>query len=276
MTSDLSDNHKMYLNLACGDFYVSNENWINLDWHPHGKAVRRANLLESLDFPSDFFDAIYTSHFLEHVPKHRVPSLLDECHRVLKPKGQIRIVLPDFENIVREYITNIDDGNLELAEFNIVELIDQCVRQKSGGELSSWRYRKDLTPLMKKYISDRTGFQFKEVRFASKKVPKKRTLKFHRFNIVQFSRVYSYIVIKILPKWFVENHINLTTTGELHRWVYDFNTMSKLLSDAGFLNIRKLSAKNSDIPNFPIFPLDIDELDRSRKGSESMYLEAQK
>lgn len=276
MKSTFFDCEKTYLNLACGDFYVSTQNWINLDWHPNSDKVMKADLSKRLAFPDNFFDCIYTSHFLEHVPKSQSASLLGECYRVLKPNGQIRIVVPDFENIVREYIRNIDNGDLERAEFNVIELIDQCVRQKSGGSLSQWRSREDLTPTMKEYITNRTGYQFKEGQAKSTSKGRRNNFKFLKLRVNHFSKIYSSLVIKTLPRWFVDNHVNFTNTGELHRWVYDFNAMKKLLIEVGFCNVQKLSVWESSIPNFPLYPLDIDELGRSRKGDESIYIEALK
>lgn len=41
--------------------------------------------------------AIYCSHVLEHLPAAAVPGLLDEFHRVLRPGGHLRILVPDLE-----------------------------------------------------------------------------------------------------------------------------------------------------------------------------------
>ena len=45
-----------YLNLACGDFYITNNNWVNLDWYPHSKYVKQTNLLEKLRFKDETFE----------------------------------------------------------------------------------------------------------------------------------------------------------------------------------------------------------------------------
>jgi hypothetical protein len=79
-----------------------------------------------------------------------------------------------------------------------------------------------------------------------------------------------------MPGWFVQNHINFTNTGELHKWVYDEKTLSKHLKSAGFKEVRRLSSNVSQIEKFPLVPLDLDENHNIRKGAESMFIEASK
>lgn len=265
-----------FLNLACGDFYIDTPEWVNLDWYPHSKSVRKANLLEPLPFPDYYFDIVYSSHFVEHIQKSSIAYFILECHRVLKPGGIIRIVVPDFENIAREYVKNLDSGKTEEAEFNVIELIDQCVRTKSGGELSSWRARSDISEAMKSYVSYRTGYRYKETNNEPKLRRKHSLQEIPRKAFTKLSNVYIAFILRLLPKWFLNNHINLTNTGELHRWVYDIHSLGKVLKGAGFTSINRMSATESRISEFPFFPLDIDEKSFSRKGIESMYLEAQK
>jgi predicted SAM-dependent methyltransferase len=118
-------------------------------------------LLKKLPFEDSYFDFIYCSRFLEHIPLNQVEEFLKECRRVLELNGIIPLVLPDLENIVREYLFNLSEGNKLFAEFNVVEIIDQYVRNKSGEELINWysKARKQLE--LKDYISMKTGHSFK-------------------------------------------------------------------------------------------------------------------
>jgi hypothetical protein len=79
-----------------------------------------------------------------------------------------------------------------------------------------------------------------------------------------------------MPEWFVQNHVNFTNTGELHKWVYDERTLSKHLFGVGFSKVTRVSSSNSQIKDFPFVPLDLDENKNIRKGNESMFLEATK
>lgn len=48
-------------------------------------------------------EAIYSSHTFEHIFPDRLPFVLQECLRILKPSGKIRIVVPDVDRAVRAY-----------------------------------------------------------------------------------------------------------------------------------------------------------------------------
>jgi hypothetical protein len=70
------------------------------------------------------------------------------------------------------------------------------------------------------------------------------------------------------------NHVSKTATGEKHLWVYDFNSISNFLKQAGFSSIVEKDSHNSSYSIFPVFPLDVNSNNESRKGAESMYIEA--
>jgi len=53
--------------------------------------------LEDQNFPSDTFDAITVKHVIEHV--YDPLGFLKECHRILKPKGQLMILTPNLRSI---------------------------------------------------------------------------------------------------------------------------------------------------------------------------------
>jgi len=122
------------VNLGCGPVYVDSPEWLNFDYAPTSRAVRRANLLGRLPVPDGVADLVYASHFLEHVPRERVSAVLMECWRVLRPGGVVRLVVPDLENMAREYLAKRDSGEHEKADFVVLEMIDQCVRREPGGE----------------------------------------------------------------------------------------------------------------------------------------------
>ncbi len=47
-------------------------------------------------FPNQSIDAVYSYHFVEHVPD--VPTLLAELARIIKPNGHVEFVAPHFSN----------------------------------------------------------------------------------------------------------------------------------------------------------------------------------
>jgi len=94
---------------------------------------------------------VYSSDFFEHIPKLQVKSFLRECLRVLEPGGVLRLVLPDLENTARTYLQLRDTGKHEQADFLVLEMIDQCIRRQSGGELG--KYYRALQKQAKGHLS---------------------------------------------------------------------------------------------------------------------------
>jgi predicted SAM-dependent methyltransferase len=125
------NNKKIFpkLNMGCG--LNAPKDWINLDaswnaWLAKSplllKLLKLTNLLpeklleigwptnvvihdvrKPLPFKSNSFEAVYSSHLLEHLYLNEAEELLKECFRILCPGGIIRIVVPDFKYVLEEY-----------------------------------------------------------------------------------------------------------------------------------------------------------------------------
>ena len=84
-------------------------NLFNLDWHPD---IYLHDLTKKFPWPDASVEVVYSSHTLEHLSKAEGRQFLQECLRVLKPNGIIRIVVPDLRHDVNEYLegrTQADD-----------------------------------------------------------------------------------------------------------------------------------------------------------------------
>jgi SAM-dependent methyltransferase len=123
------------INLACGSVFVSGDGWENLDYSVRGGAVQKADLLGRLPLSDHCAALVYSSHFLEHIPRDLVSGFLEECYRVLEPGGVIRLVLPDLEELCKSYLHYRELGEHKKADFVVIQIVDQCVRRNSGGEL---------------------------------------------------------------------------------------------------------------------------------------------
>lgn len=117
------------LNFACGARI--HESWENIDFSPIDRRVKKVNLLGRLPYADESFDVTYSSHFLEHLEEENAARLLGEVRRILKQNGILRLVVPDLENIAKEYLA-------------ILEKLDECEAWgesgggkwgKSGGEI---------------------------------------------------------------------------------------------------------------------------------------------
>lgn len=58
-----------------------------------------ASMTDLSSIPSESFDAVFSSHNLEHLYAHEVPLALFEFLRVLKPQGFALILLPDLQAV---------------------------------------------------------------------------------------------------------------------------------------------------------------------------------
>lgn len=72
-----------------------------LDWP---ETTQTADLTKGIPHGDGTVDVVYSSHMLEHVTRDQAQFILRECHRVLKPGGTLRVVVPDVGLIARRYL----------------------------------------------------------------------------------------------------------------------------------------------------------------------------
>ena len=123
------------VNVGCG--LAVAPNWINIDGSFNALVANLPNFLHSLAYKvsgarnyytrgeyckllrENFFihhdlswglplndcsvDFIFTSHFIEHLYKQDAKKLLQDCYRVMKPDGILRVSIPDLEYAISLY-----------------------------------------------------------------------------------------------------------------------------------------------------------------------------
>jgi len=106
------------------------------------------DLRKGIPFPDNSVDAVYHSHTLEHIDRNLLDPAQDaalnftkECLRVLKPGGILRIVVPDLEHFVRDYIKHLDVALENPAERPaqdeyIRRFLGQAVQKEAAGAVS--------------------------------------------------------------------------------------------------------------------------------------------
>src|SRR6266542_4152091 len=99
-----------YLNFGCGG--VFHREWVNVDIVPNSPEVMTCDLVGGLPFPDHTFEAVYSSHVLEHFEPVTAANMLRECQRVLAPAGICRIVVPDLENQASAYLDKLQKARL--------------------------------------------------------------------------------------------------------------------------------------------------------------------
>lgn len=101
------------LHLGCGGNLIPG--WVNTDI-VDGDV--RVDLRRGLPFPDRAAAYVYTCHMLEHLahPGEAMP-LLREIHRVLRPGGIVRIVVPDIEPLLRAYTADDREFFTERSQY---------------------------------------------------------------------------------------------------------------------------------------------------------------
>ncbi|MEZ0300168.1 MAG: methyltransferase domain-containing protein [Candidatus Methylacidiphilales bacterium] len=252
------------VNLGCGAHFHTD--WENYDLTPLSASVRPLDMSKPLPFEDATVDVVYASHVMEHMPRSRVPWVLSQMRRILKPDGVIRLVVPDLEAIARGYLSFLDaarrgEGAKAEAghEWMTLELLDQMTRVRSGGFMARiWRTNpflaKDLVG--KRFGRESLGWiQQNEASFAQGAKPLSRTEVYEEEPITQDEK---------LAFW---------ATGENHLWMYDEVSLGRLLLDAGFSSPRAVGATESVIPNYASYLLDTHP-DGGIRKPDSLFMEA--
>lgn len=267
------------LNIACGGRY--HKDWINIDFHADSNQVQKVNILAGLPFKDNSYDVIYSSHFLEHISSLQAKVVLTEINRILKKDGILRLVVPDLENICREYLqilekVNKNDNNLIVGKkysWIIIELLDQLVRVDSGGEMRrifqevSTNNDKDLA----EYILNRVGDDL----LSSNKTNRTRSITLDKIKN-KFLYHYLRFIRYLIPENLRDLIFIRTSVGERHQWMYDKYSLTKILKELGFKNIEIKTYNTSNIENFNDYMLDIKNDGTPYKGVSSIYIEARK
>ena len=263
------------LNIACGDRY--HIDWVNIDFHSTTKEVKKVNILKSLPFNDETFDVVYSSHFIEHLDLEQAEFVMKESNRVLKKNGILRVVVPDLENLCREYLailekTKIDKSFNEKYEWIVIEMLDQMTRVKGGGKMLDYftKLQTRNNHQISKYIFNRIGYKIES---KNKKQYKKIT-----FSRIKNKILYTYLkLIRLLIPNQFRNLMNLNIPiGEKHLWMYDKHSMYLLLEHSGFKEIKVKLFDTSEIKDFNNYYLDRELGGNPYKGVSSLYMEARK
>jgi predicted SAM-dependent methyltransferase len=268
------------LNLGCGGRF--HPAWTNIDFVSRDRTVIAHNLNQGIPFADATFDVVYHSHVLEHFSKTVANNFLQECYRVLRPQGVLRVAVPDLEQIARTYLFALEkasSGCQEWArnyEWILLEMYDQTVRNKSGGEMITYLQQEKL--VNEQFILDRCGIEAKNLIAANTslqteprvKVLLKQIYRFCRYANYRQDRLFKLLLGKEYTTWQIGK---FRQNGEPHQWMYDRYSLALLLEQSGFRNIIQRSPTQSYIPNWDSFNLDT-EPDGTVYKPDSLFVEA--
>lgn len=280
---------KSLLNVGCGSRYRSG--WTNVDFVARGDEVMGHDILTGLPFPDHTFDVVYHSHVLEHIPKGRAPAFMQECCRVLRSGGILRVATPDLELLVREYLRTLEaaeagDSSERLNyDWIMMHLYDQAVRERSGGEMGRWLSRQPVPN--EDYALAWIGVEGKQIVDYFKQLAVSPALPPKRQAFVSmglfFGRVFGNRTLlreRLLQVLLGHEYQALKIgrfrrSGEIHHWMYDRHSLARLMTGAGLAVPQKLTATDSAIPGWSGNFLDT-EPDGRLFHPDSIFMEATK
>lgn len=248
------------LNLGCGKRFHAD--WVNVDFHSSGPEVLACDLAQGLPFPDAEFDVVYHSHVLEHFPKAQGLAFLRQCLRVLKPGGVLRCAVPDFEAMARLYLSLLegartgDAQSRDRYEWIMLEMFDQMVRERSGGEMLA-HWKREPMPA-EDFVIERVGGEVRQALAAVRAAKKAGSAAPPPTGRPGAEAIGAFRL-----------------SGEVHHWMYDRYSLARLLEAAGFAGPRPCRADESAIPGFNAYLLDV-EADGAVRKPDSLFMEAEK
>lgn len=262
------------LNLGCGARF--HPDWTNLDLKPSSPVVSRWDLGKQLPYPPASFDVVYHSHVLEHFSKEDGRRLLQECWRVLRAGGIVRVAVPDLEQIARLYLEALDKSVAgdrtwqDRYNWMLLEMYDQTVRERSGGEMLAYLNRDPMPE--QDFVMSRIGGELLRARSPKSSGPPEEANSQRRSFLKAAKR--KMVRLGLGSEGMREREVGaFRFSGEIHRWMYDRYSLARALEDAGFSSPRKMDAAESTVPGWMEFHLDT-EPDGSVYKPDSLFMEA--
>jgi predicted SAM-dependent methyltransferase len=265
------------VNIGCGATW--HPAWMNLDVRPLSPHVQSWDVSQGLPFGSEQVEACYASHVLEHFTREQARVLLLECMRVLRPGGIVRLAVPDLEAMTREYLRVLaqaeagDEAAVEQYNWIMLELLDQLVRDRSGGEMEQYLRRKAVNNA--EYVVARIGPEAMKYMGVEAESNGSNTSSLGVKSMIskmarRIRSMGSHAGLHGTQEALRIGHFRLS--GECHRWMYDRFSLKQLLEQCGFSGIRTCSAFESGIAGFSSFGLDV--VNGKVRKPDSLFMEA--
>ena len=262
--------HQPYkVNLGCGHRFC--DGWVNIDIAAENASVIRADIKKGVPLPSGTAEVVYHSAVLEHLSRDDARRLMNECYRLLRSGGVVRVGVPDLEQICVAYLEALQMGiqganrSEHDHEWMVIELCDQLAREESGGEMLQFVRR--LPVPNGSYIYQRIGEEGRDLICEAERENRSRIQPQAdglgtalRQSIHSLSERLKFSILRALFGAEAQRALEVgrfRISGEAHRWMYDRFSLGRMLTAAGFRDAVVQSATRSSIPGWADYGLDV-------------------
>ena len=97
----LSQQKVRKLHLGCGNNIIND--WLNSDLFPKSNHIAHIDVTKTYPFDNETFDYVFSEHMIVMIPYTQGQHMLNECFRVLKDGGKIRISTPHLPFLISLY-----------------------------------------------------------------------------------------------------------------------------------------------------------------------------
>jgi predicted SAM-dependent methyltransferase len=122
----------LFVNLGSGPRGHNDPHWVNVDGF-RDEAVRYLiDFTRPLPFDSASVEGVFCEHVVEHFSFDDGIKLAAEVHRILRPGGCFRVVVPDAELVMRRYFDAPDElvARCGVAGETAMEVVNTYFRQR--------------------------------------------------------------------------------------------------------------------------------------------------
>ena len=140
-------NNSKVKKLHIGCSHASKDGWLPTDISPKSNSVIYLDATDKFPFEDNIFDYIYCEHMIEHINFFQARYMLEECFRITKPKGKIRIATPDLDKYLSLIYDNENRENLEMINFYMDNLFSRYPNDENAAlhilnlEMHSWGHK---------------------------------------------------------------------------------------------------------------------------------------
>ncbi len=194
----LQKNQTKKLQIGCQDHPMPD--WLNADIEPKSIDTILMDATTTFPLPNDTFDYVFSEHMIEHVSLEGGDKMIQECYRVMKKGGKIRIVTPDLAFLIELYQkekTQVQEDYLKFSNkyFTKYErpLWDTMV---INNFVRDWGHQFIHDEKSLKYLLEKAGFKnFKREKVYESSDPVFQNLEKHALEITEtFNKLESIVV----------------------------------------------------------------------------------